>query len=67
MKPTEKKFVCDLISLVANAVATDTIAEAEDYLVEHYQGSDDELIEHSLNVMSAISNKRQYESEELLG
>ena len=65
MKPTEKKFVCDLISLVANAVATDTIAEAEDYLVEHYQGSDNELIEHSLNVMSAISNKRQYESEEL--
>ena len=65
MKPKEKKFCCDLISLVANAVATDTIAEAEDYLVEHYQGSDNELIEHSLNVMSAISNKRQYESEEL--
>ena len=65
MKPREKKFVCDLISLVANAVATDTISEAEDYLVEHYQGSDNELIEHSLNVMSAISNKRQYESEEL--
>jgi hypothetical protein len=68
MKAREKKFVCDLISLVANAVATDTISEAEDYLVEHYQGSDDELIEHSLNVMSQISNKRQqYESEELLG
>ena len=66
MKSTEKKFVCDLISLVANAVATDTISEAEDYLVDHYQGSDNELIEHSLNVMSAISNKRkQYESEEL--
>lgn len=64
MKPTERKFVCDLISLVANAVATDTISEAEDYLVEHYQGSDDELIEHSLNVMSAISNKQlQYELE----
>ena len=61
MKPTEKKFVCDLISLVANAVATDTIAEAEDYLVENYQGSDNELIEHSLNVMSQISNKQQYE------
>ena len=66
MKQTEKKFVCDLISLVANAVATDTISEAEDYLVDHYQGSDNELIEHSLNVMSTISNKRkQYESEEL--
>jgi hypothetical protein len=66
MKPTEKKFVCDLISLVANAVATDTISEAEDYLVDHYQGSDNELIEHSLNVMSAISNKQQqYEREEI--
>ena len=40
MKPTEKKFVYDLISLVANAVATDTISEAEDYLVDHYQGED---------------------------
>jgi hypothetical protein len=66
MKLSEKKFVCDLISLVANAVATDTIAEAEDYLVDHYQGSDNELIEHSLNVMSAISNKQQqYEREEI--
>ena len=60
MKPTEKKFVCNLISLVANAVATDTISEAEDYLVDHYQGEDNELIEHSLNVMSSI-NKQQYE------
>lgn len=57
MKQREKKFVCDLISLVANAVATDTISEAEDYLVEHYQGEDNELIEHCLNVMSQISNK----------
>lgn len=66
MKPREKKFVCDLISLVANAIATDTISEAEDYLVDHYQGSDNELIEHSLNVMSAISNKQQqYEREEI--
>ena len=59
MKVTEKKFVCDLISLVANAVATDTISEAEDYLVDHYQGEDSELIEHSLNVMSNIKNKQQ--------
>ena len=58
MKPTEKKFVCDLISLVANAVATDTISEAEDYLVDHYQGEDNDLIEHSLNVMSQINNKQ---------
>lgn len=63
MKANEKKFVCDLISLVANAIATDTVAEAEDYLVEHYQGEDNELIEHSLNVMSNIKNKQeQYES-----
>ena len=60
MKANEKKFVCDLISLVANAVATGTIPEAEDYLVDHYQGEDSELIEHSLNVMSNI-NKQQYE------
>lgn len=59
MKSTEKKFACDLINLVANAVATGTIPEAEDYLVEHYQGSDNELIEHSLNVMSQIYNKQQ--------
>ena len=58
MKPTEKKFVCDLISLVADAVATGTIAEAEDYLVDKYQGSDNPLIEHSLNVMSEIFNKQ---------
>jgi hypothetical protein len=62
MKAKEKKFVCDLISLVANAVATGTIPEAEDYLVDHYQGEDSELIEHSLNVMSNIKNKQeQYE------
>lgn len=61
MKPTEKKFACDLISLVANAVATGTILEAEDYLVDHYQGEDNDLIEHSLNVMSNIKNKQQYE------
>ena len=61
MKPTERKFVCDLISLVANAVATDTISEAEDYLVDHYQGEDNDLIEHSLNVLTSIKNKQQYE------
>jgi hypothetical protein len=60
MKSTEKKFVCDLISLVANAVATDTISEAEDYLVDHYQGEDNDLIEHSLNVLTAVKNKQNY-------
>jgi hypothetical protein len=57
MKSTEKKFVCDLISLVANAVATGTIPEAEDYLVDRYQGEDNDLIEHSLNVLTNIKNK----------
>ena len=60
MKPKEKKFVCDLISLVANAVATDTISEAEDYLVDHYQGEDNDLIEHSLNVLTSINKQEQY-------
>ena len=62
MKPKEKKLCCDLISLIANAVATGTIPEAEDYLVDHYQGEDNELIEHSLNVLTNIKNKQeQYE------
>ena len=56
MKPTEKKFVCDLISLVADA-ATDTISEAEDYIVNKYQGTDNELIEHTLTVLSKIHNE----------
>ena len=57
MKPTEKKFVCDLISLVANAVATGTIPEAEDYLVDHPL-KDDEVMEHTLNVLTEINNKQ---------
>ena len=63
MKPTEKKFVCDLISLVANAVATDTISEAEDYVVNHYQGEDNDVIEHTLNVLTAVKNKQNYNLE----
>lgn len=63
MKPTEKKFVCDLISLVANAVATDTISEAEDYLCDHYQGEDNELIEHTLQVLTTINKQKQFEYE----
>jgi hypothetical protein len=63
MKQTERKFVCDLISLVANAVATDTISEAEDYVVDHYQGEDNDVIEHTLNVLTAISNKQNYNLE----
>ena len=64
MKPIEKKNVCNLISLVANAVATDTIAEAEDYLVDQSDLYDDDLIEHSLNVLTSIKNKQeQYEEK----
>ena len=58
MKPFEKKNVCNLISLVANAVATDTIAEAEDYLVDTSGLYDDQLVEHVLNVLTSIKNKR---------
>ena len=58
MKPVEKRNVCNLISLIANAVATDTIAEAEDYLVDQSDLYDDDLIEHSLNVLTSIKNKR---------
>ena len=62
MKPVEKKNVCNLISLVANAVATDTIPEAEDYLVDQSDLYDDDLIEHTLNVLTSIKNKQeQYE------
>ena len=58
MKPTEKKFVRDLISLVANAVATGTIPEAEDYLVDQSDLYDSDLIEHTLNVLTSVKNKQ---------
>ena len=57
MKPTERKEMCDLISLVANAVATGTIPEAEDYLVDHPL-KDEEVMEHTLNVLTTINNKQ---------
>ena len=63
MKQSDKKFVCDLVSLVANAVATDTISEAEDYVVDHYQGEDNDVIEHTLNVLTAVKNKQNYNLE----
>lgn len=63
MKQSDKKFVCDLISLVANAIATDTISEAEDYIVDHYQGEDNDVIEHTLNVLTAVRNKQNYNLE----
>lgn len=58
MRPFERKSVCNLISLVANAVATDTISEAEDYLVDTSDLYDDQLVEHVLNVLTSIKNKR---------
>ena len=58
MKPVEKKNVCNLISLVANAVASGTIPEAEDYLVDQSDLYDSDLIEHSLNVLTSIKNKQ---------
>ena len=61
MKAFEKKNVCNLISLVANAIATDTISEAEDYLVDTSDLYDDDLVEHTLNVLTSIKNKQQYE------
>lgn len=57
MKPFEKKFACDLISLVANAVATGTIPEAQDYLTEKYANDNNELVEHTFNVLTNIYNK----------
>ena len=57
MKPFERKNVCNLISLVANAVASGTIPEAEDYLMDTSDLYDDELVEHVLNVLTNIQNK----------
>lgn len=48
----KKKEIKDLMSLVANAIATNTISEAEDYIVERYQGElDDEFIQHAFAIM----------------
>ena len=58
MKPSEKKNVCNLISLVANAVASGTISEAEDYLVDTSDLYDSDLIEHTLNVLTNVKNKQ---------
>ena len=58
MRPFEKKLMCDIISTVANAVATDTIPEAEDYLQEKYDDNNAEVIDHALNVLTTIYNKQ---------
>ena len=57
MKPSERKLCCDLINLVANAVATGTIPEAQDYLQEKYD-EPDELIDHTFNILTIIYNKQ---------
>ena len=59
MKSFEKKNVCNLISLVANAVATGTISEAEDYLVDQSDLYDDDVIEHTLKILTNIKNKQE--------
>lgn len=53
-----QKLACDLISLVANAVATETIPEAQDYLTEKYACEENPLIEHTFNVLTEINNKK---------
>lgn len=52
------KIVCDLISLVADAVATGTIPEAEDYLIEKYNNLDDPVMEHTFLVLDTIYKKQ---------
>lgn len=61
MRGSEIKFVKDLISLVGNAVATGTIPEAEDYLTEKYANDNNEIIEHTFNVLNSIHNKQTEE------
>lgn len=53
-----QKLACDLISLVANAIATNTIAEAQDYLAEKYNNEENPLITHAFQVLTEISNKK---------
>lgn len=49
----EEKLACDLISLVANAIKTDTVAEAIEYLTQRYN-EDDEVIHHTYNVLNKM-------------
>lgn len=66
MKPKEIKEVCDIISIVANAIATDTIAEAQDYMLERFDDPNDPIFQHAFNVMDIINNKQQSEGCEVL-
>ena len=58
MRKPEIEFVNDLISTVGNAVATGTIPEAEDYLIEKYNNIDNPILEHTFNVLNSIHNKQ---------
>lgn len=60
MRPKETKEVCDLISLVANAIATGTISEAQDYMLEKYDDPSNEVVSHAYQVLTNI-NKREYD------
>ena len=53
-----QKLACDLISLVANAIATNTIVEAQNYLVEKYNNEENPLITHAFQVLTEINNKK---------
>lgn len=53
MTHSETKQCCDLISLVANAIATDTIPEAIQYLTERYN-IDDEIVYHSYTILNKL-------------
>lgn len=57
MKSKETKEVCDLISLVANAIATGTIPEAQDYMLEKYDDPSNEIVNHAYQVLTNISKK----------
>lgn len=52
--------MCDLISLVANAVATNTEEEAIEYLNDVHFNSTEEAqqISHSIDVLIQITNKK---------
>ena len=62
MKPSEVKFCCDLISIVADAISNDTIPEAVDHLLEKYSCVENPVLEHVFNVLS--KNKQQYENSD---
>ena len=65
MKLQELKECCDLISLVAQAVFTNTIEEAEDYLLEKYDDPNSPLFQHVFNVLDNVKKQQQSEGDTL--